>query len=80
MAKAKPAFTLVDMEDDMGYKVGASSRLDDTERRFYSDLKPVPDGAYGLAEKDYHELSKGSTTKIAAKSLPGFFRASARAR
>lgn len=74
MAKPKPAFTLMDMEDGMGYKFGASSGPDDAEKRFYSDLRPVLDGLYGLAEKNYLEFVKRKhdkdSGKVATRFLP----------
>ncbi|KAL2131229.1 hypothetical protein VTI74DRAFT_5380 [Chaetomium olivicolor] len=74
MAKVKPVLTLMEMEDDMGYKVDASSRPDDAEKRFYSDLRPVPDDTYGLTEKNYQEFVKRKhdkdSGKIAAGLLP----------
>ena len=75
MAKVKPAFTLIEMEDDMRYKVGASSRPDAAKKRFYSDLRRVPDDTYGLTEKNYQEFVKrkhdNDGGRIAAGLLPG---------
>ncbi len=76
MAKVRPAFTLLEMEEAMGYKGGALSwnRPDDTQQRFYSDLRPVPTDAYGLAERNYHEFAKRrhdrDSGRVAAGVLP----------
>lgn len=76
MAKVRPSFTLLEMEEAMGCKVGASSsnRPDGAEQRFYSDLRPVPNDTYGLSEKNYQEFVKRKhdkdSGKIAAGLLP----------
>ena len=76
MAKVKPSLTLLEMEEAMGCKVSASSsnRPDGAEPRFYSDLRPVPNDAYGLAEKNYQDFVKRKhdkdSGKIAAGLLP----------
>ena len=51
----------------MRYKVGASNRLDAAEKRFYSDLRPVPDDTYGLTEKNYQEFVKRKHDKEGRK-------------
>lgn len=56
MAKLEPTFTLEEMEENLGYKVGASNRPGDTENRFYSNLRPVPGDAYELIKKDHREF------------------------
>ncbi len=76
MAKVRRACTLLEMEEDMGCKVGASSwnRPGSAEQRFYSDLSPVPNDTYGLAEKNYQEFVNRKhgkdSGKIAAGLLP----------
>ncbi|KAK3296335.1 uncharacterized protein B0H64DRAFT_374433 [Chaetomium fimeti] len=68
MAKLKPTLTLMEMEDEMGYKVDALDRPDEAEKRFYSDLTPVPDNTYGLTEKDYQEFVKRKHDKNSGKA------------
>lgn len=74
MAKVKPAFALMEMEDDVGFKVGPSGRADDAGKRFYSDLRPVPDDTHGLTEKNYQEFVRRKhdkdSSKITARLLP----------
>jgi len=64
----------MEMEDEMGYKIDALNRPNEAEKRFYSDLTPVPDDTYGLTEKDYQEFVKRKhdkdSGKVAAGALP----------
>jgi hypothetical protein len=58
MAKRKPTFTLVEMERKLGYKIDSLNYPDDGVKRFYSDLRPVPDSVYERTKKEFEEHEK----------------------
>ena len=55
MAKRKPTLTLLEMESKLGYKVDSSTHPTETVKRFYSDLRPVPDGTYNKTKREFQE-------------------------
>ncbi len=55
MAKRKPTPTLIEMERKLGYKVDDFNYGDERARRFYSDLRPVPNGLYERTKKEFEE-------------------------
>jgi predicted nucleotidyltransferase len=63
MAKRKPTLTLLEMENELGYKVDTSIHPAETVKRFYSDLRPVPDGTYEKTEREFEEYKKMRYTK-----------------
>ncbi len=53
MAKAKPSLTLLEMESKLGYKVNSLTYPDESSKRFYSDLRPIPNSTYEKTRKEY---------------------------
>jgi hypothetical protein len=74
MAKRKPTFTLEEMEMTLGYKVDSSSYPNESVKRFYSDLRPVPNSAYERTKREFEEYEKQRYRKdyktISEKILP----------
>jgi hypothetical protein len=58
MAKRRPTLALLEMENELGYKVDSSSQLTETVKRFYSDLKPVPDGTFEKTKREFEEYER----------------------
>ena len=74
MAKAKPSLTLVEMESKLGYKVDSLNYPEESVKRFYSSLRPVPDSRYEKTKEEFEvyekkKYRKGSDT-ISEKVLP----------
>ena len=55
MAKRKPTLTLVEMERKPGYEIDSLNYPDDGVKRFYSDLRPVPNSVYERTKKGFEE-------------------------
>ncbi len=76
MAKRKPILTLEEMERTLGYKIDSSNYPDEGLKRFYSDLRPVPNSVYGRTEKEFEEHEKQRSFDedkiISEKVLPDF--------
>lgn len=53
MAKAKPSLTLLEMERKLGYKVDSLTYPDERSKRFYSDLRQIPNSTYEQTRKEY---------------------------
>ena len=74
MAKAKPSLTLVEMESRLGYKVDSLTYPDESSKRFYSDLRPVPNSIYEKTKVEFEEYEKEMYRKdeksISEKALP----------
>ena len=74
MAKAKPSLTLVEMESRLGYKVDSLTYPDESLKRFYSDLRPVPNSIYEKTKVEFEEYEKEMYRKdgksISEKALP----------
>ena len=74
MAKAKPSLTLVEMESRLGYKVDSLTYPDESLKRFYSDLRPVPNSIYEKTKVEFEEYKKEMYRKdeksISEKALP----------
>jgi hypothetical protein len=74
MAKAKPSLTLVEMESKLGYKVDSLAYPDESVKRFYSDLEPMPSSVYEKTRKEFEEYEKKTYGKrydtISEKVLP----------
>ncbi|KAK3994871.1 hypothetical protein QBC44DRAFT_35249 [Cladorrhinum sp. PSN332] len=58
MAKRRPIRTLAEMEEEMGFRLEASTNTGVAVERLYSNLRPVPNGLYERTEKEYEEFSK----------------------
>lgn len=58
MAKAKPSLTLVEMESRLGYKVDSLTYPDESSKRFYSDLRPIPNSIYEKTKVEFEEYEK----------------------
>lgn len=58
MAKRKPTLTLLEMETEMEYHIDWSANPPDLAKRFYSDLRPVPDGTYKKTQREFEEYKK----------------------
>ncbi len=58
MAKARPSTTLVEMESKLGYKIDSLTYSDESSKRFYSDLRPIPDSTYERTQKEFEEYEK----------------------
>ncbi|KAK3686837.1 hypothetical protein LTR37_019428 [Vermiconidia calcicola] len=75
MAKRKLTYTLCEMEEVLGYTVQSCDQRTRTKKRYYSDLRPVPDTACEETEKDfeaYHRLRHDvSQDRILKGSLSG---------
>ena len=63
MAKRKPTLTLVEMERELGYQINSLTHPTEAMRRFYSDLRPVPDCAYEKTKKELEERAKNKYRK-----------------
>ncbi len=74
MAKAKPSLTLVEMESRLGYKVDSLTYPDESSKRFYSDLRPIPNSTYEKTKVEFEEYEKEMYRKdeksISEKVLP----------
>lgn len=74
MAKAKPSPTLVEMESKLGYKVDLLTYPDESSKRFYSDLRPIPNSTYEKTREEFEEYKKKMYDKeektISEKALP----------
>ena len=74
MAKAKSSLTLVEMESKLGYKVDSFTYPDESVKRFYSSLRPVPDSTYEKTKEEYELYEKEKYRKgyntISEKVLP----------
>lgn len=74
MAKAKPSLTLVEMESRLGYNVDSLTYPDESSKRFYSDLRPVPNSIYEKTKVEFEEYEKEMYRKdeksISEKALP----------
>ena len=74
MAKAKPSLTLVEMESKLGYKVDSFTHPDESVKRFYSSLRPVPNSTYEKTKEEYALYEKEKYRKgynpISEKVLP----------
>lgn len=74
MAKAQPSPTLVEMESKLGYKVDSLTYPDESSKRFYSNLRPIPNSTYGRTQEEFEEYKKKSYGKdektISEKVLP----------
>lgn len=74
MAKAKPSLTLVEMESRLGYNVDFLTYPDESSKRFYSDLRPVPNSIYEKTKVEFEEYEKEMYRKdeksISEKALP----------
>ena len=55
MAKRKPTLTLVEMERKLGYEIDSLNYPDDGVKRFYSDLRPVPNSVYERTKREFEE-------------------------
>ncbi len=58
MAKAKPTLTLTEMESKMGYRVDSLTLLRDGVKRFYSNLRPVPNSNYERIKEEFEVYEK----------------------
>jgi len=58
MAKAKPSLTLTAMESKLGYRVDSLAYPCDDIKRFYSNLRPVPNSAYEKLEEEFEVYKK----------------------
>lgn len=76
MAKRKPTLTLVEMERKLGYKIDSLNYPDEGVKRFYSDLRPVPNSVYERTKKEFKEHEKQRFCKedetISEKVFPDF--------
>ena len=63
MAKAKPSPTIVEIESELGYKVDSETYPDENLKRFYSDLRPIPNNPYGKARKEFEEYKERTSRK-----------------
>ena len=74
MAKAKPSLTLVEMESKLGYKVDSLTYPDESVKRFYSDLRLVPNSNYEKTKEEIEMYEKKKYRKgyntISEKVLP----------
>lgn len=62
------------MESKLGYKVDSLTYPDESSKRFYSDLRPIPNSTYGKTREEFEEYEKkmyGKEEKtISEKALP----------
>ena len=63
MAKAKPSPTLMEMESTLGFKVDSLTYPDESSKRFYSDLRPIPNSTYGKTREEFEEYEKKTHRK-----------------
>ncbi|OAF55793.1 hypothetical protein VC83_07744 [Pseudogymnoascus destructans] len=76
MAKRKPTLTLVEMERKLGYRIDSSNYPEESVKRFYSDLRPVPSSVYERTKAEFEEHEKQRSAKaddiILEEMLPDF--------
>jgi hypothetical protein len=76
MAKRKPTLTLMEMESKLGYKIDSLKYPDEGVKRFYSDLRPIPQSVYERTQREFEELQKQKSCKedeaILESVLPEF--------
>ena len=58
MAKARISLTLLEMEFQLGYKVDSLTYPNEHLKRFYSDLRQVPQSAYQRTREEFEELER----------------------
>ncbi len=63
MAKSKPTLTLAEMERELGYKADSLNQTTEAVKRFYSDLRPVPDCAYEKMKRELEEYERKKDRK-----------------
>lgn len=63
MAKAKPSLTLLEMEIILGYKVDSLTYPNRNSKRFYSDLRPIPESTYWKTRQDFEEYERQAYRK-----------------
>ena len=62
MAKRKPRTTLVEMENELGYRLNPLNYLSE-ENRFYLDLRQIPRSIDAKTEKDFEKNRNQSYPK-----------------
>lgn len=74
MAKAKPSLTLAEMESKLGYKVDSWTYPDESAKRFYSNLRPVPNSTYEKTKEEFEVYENKTYRKgyniVSDKILP----------
>lgn len=74
MAKAKPSLTIVEMESKLGYKVDSLTCPEENAKRFYSNLRLVPNSTYERTKEEFEVYEKKRYHKdyitISEKVLP----------
>ena len=63
MAKARPSPTLAEMESKLGYKIDPETYPGESSKRFYSDLRPIPNSTYGKTRKEFEEYEERTYRK-----------------
>lgn len=58
MAKLRPNRPLAEMEKEVGFKLEASTGVDEVAERLYSNLRPARGGLYERTEKKHEEFVK----------------------
>ncbi len=63
MPKARPSLTLVEMEAKLGYRVDSLNYPHEHSKRFYSNLRPVPDSIYQRTREEFEEFENRRYSK-----------------
>ncbi len=58
MVKAKSSLTIVKMKSKLGYKVDFLTYLEENAKRFYSNLRPVPNSTYEKTKEEFEVYEK----------------------
>lgn len=58
MVKAKPSLTIVKMESKLRYKVDSLTCFEENAKRFYFNLRPVPNSTYERTKEEFEVYEK----------------------
>jgi serine phosphatase RsbU (regulator of sigma subunit) len=60
MAKQRPTYTISEIERELGYSIDSLNYPNDTAKRFYSDLSPIPKSSIERGQRELEERQKQS--------------------
>ena len=75
IAKRKPTLTLLGIKKKLEYKINPLTYPNEAIKRFYSNLRPIPNSAYKRTKKEYKKFIRNYYSRhesVIKENFPGF--------